>query len=131
MRRLRGRPRLPTVQEQYRLALPGDDVFFKQRVDLRVMKKKAVWMAAAVAGLTAGSAFAQASVTLYGVADVGVEYANHLGGGLRAVFALESGFSVDDGKSTQSSRLFGRQAWIGLSNAYGTLTAGPSYDCDV
>ncbi|SDP23155.1 Outer membrane protein (porin) [Ralstonia sp. 25mfcol4.1] len=116
------------------------------------MKKQAVGMVAAVAGLFAGGAFAQTSVTLYGVADVGVEYANHLGagnnsvvrmqsgnlsgsrwglrgaedlgGGLRAVFALESGFSVDDGKSTQNNRLFGRQAWIGLSNAYGTLTLG-------
>lgn len=109
-------------------------------------------MAAAIAGLFAGSAFAQTSVTLYGLADVGVEYTNHigagdnsvvrmqsgnlsgsrwglrgvedLGGGLRAVFALESGFSVDDGKSTQNNRLFGRQAWIGLSNTYGTLTLG-------
>lgn len=116
------------------------------------MKKKAVWMAAALAGLFAGGAFAQTSVTLYGVADVGVEYANHLGagdnstvrmqsgnlsgsrwglrgsedlgGGLRAVFTLESGFSVDDGRSTQNNRLFGRQAWIGLSNAYGTLSLG-------
>jgi predicted porin len=116
------------------------------------MKKKAVWMAAALAGVFAGGAFAQTSVTLYGVADVGVEYANHLGagdnstvrmqsgnlsgsrwglrgsedlgGGLRAVFTLESGFSVDDGRSTQNNRLFGRQAWIGLSNAYGTLSLG-------
>ncbi|MGH6781426.1 MAG: porin, partial [Sphingomonadaceae bacterium] len=89
---------------------------------------------------------------MYGVADAGVEFVNHqkpgdntvvrvqsgnlsgsrwglrgsedLGGGLRAIFALESGFNVDDGKSAQGSRLFGRQAWIGLSSTYGTLSLG-------
>lgn len=34
-------------------------------------------MAAAVAGLFAGGAFAQSSVTVYGVVDAGVEFANH------------------------------------------------------
>jgi len=118
--------------------------------------------AAAVAALAAGGAYAQSSVTLYGVIDAGVEYSNHaqpsssshdvvrlnsggmsgsrwglrgvedLGGGLKGVFVLESGFSVDTGTSGQSSRLFGRQAFVGLSSQYGQLTLGrhqtPFYD---
>jgi len=118
--------------------------------------------AAAVAALAAGGAYAQSSVTLYGVIDAGVEYQNHqanavgshdvvrlnsggmsgsrwglrgvedLGGGLKGVFVLESGFNVDTGTSGQGGRLFGRQAFVGLSSQYGQLTLGrhqtPFYD---
>lgn len=118
--------------------------------------------AAAVAALAAGGAYAQSSVTLYGVVDAGIEYQNHqpgvsgshdvvrlnsgnmsgsrwglrgvedLGGGLKGVFVLESGFNVDSGTMGQSNRLFGRQAFVGLQSNYGTLTLGrhqtPFYD---
>ncbi|WP_225934295.1 MULTISPECIES: porin [unclassified Cupriavidus] len=118
--------------------------------------------AAAVAALAAGGAYAQSSVTLYGVVDAGVEYANHqpgvtgshdvvrltsgnmsgsrwglrgvedLGGGLKGVFVLESGFNVDTGTSGQGGRLFGRQAFVGLQSQFGTLSLGrhqtPFYD---
>ena len=47
-----------------------------------------------------------------------------LGGGLQAIFALETGISVDTGTVGQGNRLFGRQAYVGLKNAYGTLTLG-------
>jgi len=111
--------------------------------------------AAAVAALAAGGAYAQSSVTLYGVADVGVEYTNRavapngttasawrmtsgnqsgsrwglrgvedLGGGLKGIFNLESGFSVDTGAQSDSSRLFNRNAYVGLQNQWGTLTLG-------
>ncbi|MWL91530.1 porin [Cupriavidus sp. SW-Y-13] len=106
---------------------------------------------AILAGM-AGTAAAQSNVILYGVADMGIEYANHqpngnhstvrvqssnmsgsrwglrgaeeLGGGNKAVFALEGGVSLDDGKSAQGGRLFGRQAWVGLQTRYGVLTLG-------
>ncbi|WP_454765147.1 porin [Cupriavidus campinensis] len=118
--------------------------------------------AAAVAAMAAGGAYAQSSVTLYGVVDAGIEYQNHqpgvsgshdvvrvtsgnmsgsrwglrgvedLGGGLKGVFVLESGFNVDTGTSGQSGRLFGRQAFVGLQSNYGTLSLGrhqtPFYD---
>lgn len=99
-----------------------------------------------------GAAQAQGSVTLYGVADVGVEFLTHadtsnhsltrmtsgnlsgsrwgmrgtedLGGGLQALFVLESGFDIDAGTSAQSGRLFGRQAFTGLSSQYGRVTLG-------
>ncbi|AQW30741.1 porin [Ralstonia syzygii subsp. celebesensis] len=111
--------------------------------------------AAAVAALAAGGAYAQSSVTLYGVADVGVEWANKvpgadgqghsrvamqsgnlsgsrwglrgvedLGGGLKGIFNLESGFSLDTGTSGQSGRLFGRNAYVGLQGQWGQLTLG-------
>lgn len=120
--------------------------------------------AAAAVGLTAlpNAAHAQSSVTLYGIADVGVEYLNNtstggslvreasgnlsgsrwglkgvedIGSGMKAIFVLESGFNINDGTSGQStkglganaattSRLFGRQAWVGLSYKGQQLTLG-------
>ncbi|QQX89613.1 porin (plasmid) [Cupriavidus necator] len=51
-----------------------------------------------------------------------------LGGGLQALFVLESGFGVDTGNSQQGGRLFGRQAFVGLrAGQYGTLTFGRQY----
>lgn len=113
--------------------------------------------AAAVAALAAGGAYAQSSVTLYGVVDAGIEYNNKsstnalgtngnnlwamqsgnqsgsrwglrgvedLGGGLKGIFVLESGFNVDTGTSAQGGRLFGRNAYVGLQSQYGQLTLG-------
>jgi predicted porin len=106
---------------------------------------------------TAGVAHAQSSVTLYGLVDESIQYVNNatphggalwqmfggnlqgnrwgmkgtedLGGGLKTIFQLESGFDINTGKMNQGSRLFGRQAYVGLTHdAYGTLTAGRQYD---
>ncbi|QQX86037.1 porin [Cupriavidus necator] len=96
------------------------------------------------------------SVTLYGVVDTGIEFVNRigadsdrvvrmnnltasvpsrwglrgtedLGGGLKANFALESGFAPDSGVSNQGGRLFGRQAWVGLSGQWGQVALGRQY----
>ncbi|CAJ0892316.1 Outer membrane porin protein [Ralstonia mannitolilytica] len=111
--------------------------------------------AAAVAALAAGGAYAQSSVTLYGVVDAGLTYANKvpngngggssrfgldsgglsgsrwglrgvedLGGGLKGIFNLESGFNIDNGTSAQGGRLFGRNAYVGLQGQWGQLTLG-------
>ena len=116
-------------------------------------------LCAAIAVLSASSiAHAQSSVTLYGVIDVGLDFANNsggkqiwhmqdgtfdgmygsrwglkgeedLGGGLTAVFKLENGFNVTNGELMQFGREFGRQAWVGLSDrSLGTLTLGRQYD---
>lgn len=49
----------------------------------------------------------------------GVRGKEDLGGGLHAVFTLESGFAPDSGVSNQGGRLFGRQANVGLSGPWG------------
>ncbi|MFB9127621.1 porin [Paraburkholderia dipogonis] len=51
-----------------------------------------------------------------------------LGGGLQAIFKLENGFTGTTGGLQQGGRLFGRQAWVGLSNPYGAVTLGRQYD---
>ena len=52
-----------------------------------------------------------------------------LGGGLRAVFQLESGFNLYNGRLGQGGRAFGRQAYVGLSGAsWGAMTMGRQYD---
>lgn len=111
-----------------------------------------------IALLTAGcatSCFAQSSVTLYGVVEEGITYANNvkggsalllqsgesaisrwglkgkedLGGGTKAIFVLENGFDASTGKLTNNDRLFGRQAYVGVqSDHYGTLTMGRQYE---
>ncbi|KXU86826.1 porin [Caballeronia megalochromosomata] len=120
------------------------------------MKKHIV--AAAVLGMFGIAAHAQSSVTLYGIIDAGITYANKvatagghdsvvkygdgvaqgsrwglrgtedLGGGLKAIFVLESGFNSGDGTLGQGGALFGRQAYVGVSkNEYGALTFGRQY----
>jgi len=54
----------------------------------------------------------------------GLRGSEDIGGGLKAIFTLESGFDLDRGTSGQGGRLFGRQAWAGLSGGWGDLVAG-------
>lgn len=115
------------------------------------MKAAATLPLAAI--LCSGAAMAQTQVTVYGIVDaavarttnadtagnavtkvsslsgslpsrIGFRGSEDLGGGLSAVFALESGFNPDTGVSGQGGRLFGRQAWIGLKGKWGTLQVG-------
>jgi predicted porin len=58
----------------------------------------------------------------------GLKGAEDLGGGTKAVFQLESGFNVATGAQQYTNAMFGRQAWVGLTNpTYGTFTAGRQY----
>ncbi|RZT36851.1 porin [Cupriavidus agavae] len=58
----------------------------------------------------------------------GLRGTEDLGGGLGAVFALESGFNLDSGTPQQGGRLFGRQAFVGVTKAgVGQLTFGRQY----
>lgn len=98
------------------------------------------------------SAYAQSNVILYGVIDTGIEYVNKqptngssvvrmttgnyagsrwglrgvedLGGGLKGLFVLESGFESDTGLSSQGGRLFGRAAYVGLQSGWGEVRLG-------
>jgi predicted porin len=62
----------------------------------------------------------------------GMKGTEDLGGGNRAIFVLESGFSYNTGASGQGGDFFGRQAFVGLSSDnYGTATLGRQYDTGV
>ncbi|BAN26124.1 porin [Caballeronia insecticola] len=101
-----------------------------------------------------GTAWAQSSVTLYGVVDNAFAYvsnqrghsnvymsqgnlqaskfgllgAEDLGGGTKAIFRLESGFNSLTGAQSSAGVMFNRQAYTGLSNdRYGTITLGRQY----
>ena len=104
--------------------------------------------------MTTGVALAQSSVTLYGIVDEGLNIntnsdghhqyylqsgilqgsrfglrgIENLGGGLSAIFTIENGFDVNTGKLGQGGLMFGRQAYVGLSSPYGTVTLGRQYD---
>lgn len=55
----------------------------------------------------------------------GLKGSEDLGNGLKAVFQLESGFNLGTGQSGQGSRLFGRQATVGLqSDSWGLIELG-------
>ncbi|MGZ9030786.1 MAG: porin [Burkholderiaceae bacterium] len=54
----------------------------------------------------------------------GVRGSEALGGGLSAIFTLEGGYDLDRGTLGQGGRIFGRQAWAGLSGGWGSVVAG-------
>lgn len=59
----------------------------------------------------------------------GLKGSEDLGNGTSAIFVLESGFNVMDGEHTQSGKLFGRQAYVGLTgDSWGALTLGRQYN---
>ena len=112
----------------------------------------------AAAMVWSGAASAQSSVTVYGLLDAGMTYTNkstaegsrgsavqfmsgtaqgdrlgfkgteELGGGTKALFALEMGFQLANGQLGQGGRAFGRSSYVGLSGAWGELTLGRQYD---
>jgi predicted porin len=60
---------------------------------------------------------------------IGFKIAEDLGGGMQAVGQLENGFDITSGKFQQGGRMFGRQAFVGLSDrSLGTVTIGRQYD---
>jgi predicted porin len=78
--------------------------------------------------LVGKSNYAFASGTWYG-SRWGLKGKEDLGDGLAAIFQLENGFNIGTGQLGQSSREFGRQAFVGLSSTkFGTLTMGRQYD---
>lgn len=59
----------------------------------------------------------------------GLRGSEDLGGGLSAIFTLENGFTINNGKFGQGGDEFGRQAFVGLaSKQYGQITFGRQYD---
>jgi predicted porin len=52
-----------------------------------------------------------------------------LGNGWSALFVLENGFDVTNGTTGQNGRIFGREAFVGISNptSYGTVSLGRQY----
>ncbi|WP_144107683.1 porin [Paraburkholderia sp. BCC1886] len=127
----------------------------KSRSRLSACARRLIYLLAGLA--LAGGAHAQSSITLYGIIDSGIEYVNNvgasrstvlrtpqitgtlpsrwglrgkedLGGGLSTVFVLESGFATGQGSLNQGGRLFGRQAYVGISSdTWGTLSFGRQY----
>ena len=55
----------------------------------------------------------------------GLKGTEDLGGGMKAIFTLESGIDTTNGGLTDSNgNLFGRQAWVGIAGNFGTVKAG-------
>ncbi|MYM93353.1 porin [Duganella vulcania] len=115
------------------------------------MKKSLIAMA--VLGAMSSAAFAQSNVTIYGIVDAGIvserggvanttkvtsgvgsasrlgfKGTEDLGGGLSAIFVLESGVKVDTGASDVAGSIANRQSYVGLkSTTAGQLTLGRQY----
>lgn len=110
-------------------------------------------IATAVVLTLSGISQAQATVTIYGIADAGLVRESggpdgnvtalgggvasgsrlgfrgkeDLGGGLSADFLLENGFNSDTGSLGQGGLLFGRQMYVGLSGNIGVIRLGRQY----
>lgn len=117
------------------------------------MKKSSLSLAILALLAAAGTAHAQSNVQVYGLLDMGVDYASDakagggsltrvtsggmntsrwglrgtedLGGGLKAVFNLEGGILMDTGAS--DGALFKRQAYVGLEGGFGRVVLGKSF----
>ena len=111
------------------------------------MKKSLIALAVLAAS---GVAMAQSSVTLYGVADVGLVKSNgisaqmssagsmnngtsrlgvrgveDLGGGLKASFNFEHGLGLEDGAGNLSGgKMWSRAAWLALQGGFGRFQMG-------
>jgi predicted porin len=108
---------------------------------------------AIASAMAASPALAKPALTAYGLVDMGISHrgdnidsrirskdsidsgnsmgnrlglrgVEDLGGGMKALFVLENGFKADTGEAAQMGRLFGRQAFVGLSGNFGMLSAG-------
>lgn len=121
------------------------------------MKKSLLVLA--ILGTLTNTALAQSNVTIWGIVDTGVQYVSKagttgdsklalnsgiinssrfgfrgsedLGGGLKALFMLEAGFSNDTGALSSdvgTTSLFRREALVGLSGGFGTVLAGRQTD---
>ena len=55
---------------------------------------------------------------------LGFRGSEDLGGGLAAIFNLESGVNVDSGASANATKYFDRASVVGLRGGFGTLTVG-------
>ena len=113
------------------------------------MKKHLI--AAAVASVLAVPAFAQSSVTVYGVLDAGIQSwdngsesltrsvssglstsrlgfrgSEDLGGGMKANFQLEGTLNTSNGVqgTSTTNQVFNREAWVGLSGGFGDVRFG-------
>lgn len=121
----------------------------------RTLGRAAVVLAA---GFLCQGAHAQSNVQMYGIVDAAGAYVSSIGGhsavqeisgimnanrfgvrgdeqisaGVHAIFTLESGFNINDGSMLQgssgTSRMFGRQSFVGLQFPSVTVTAGRQYD---
>lgn len=115
--------------------------------------KQASFAIAVAAACAFNTAAAQSTVTLYGIADaglvresggsggdavkvtsgaasasrIGFKGQEDLGGGVSALFTLETGTRIDTGALDAANTLFNRQAFVGLKSRAGTLTLGRQY----
>lgn len=114
---------------------------------------KATVITAVIASACAGNAMAQSTVSIYGIADagfvserggtagtvnkitsgvgsasrIGFRASESLGGGMSALFTIETGFRIDSGEADSASNLFNRQAFVGIKSPLGTLSFGRQY----
>ena len=102
---------------------------------------------AAIAALGSTAAMAQSTITIYGRLNMSVENqeltnatedkiwaaqnsssrigfrgTEDLGGGLKAIFLIEHGFSPDTGAA--NATFWGRESWVGLEGGFGRVRLG-------
>jgi predicted porin len=114
------------------------------------MKKLVIATLAAAPAMLVQPAMAQSNVLIYGSLDAGLAYVSNigghsvarldqgtmqpdrigfrgiedLGGGMRAVFQLETGFATDTGSQSNAAKLFNRAATVGIGSNFGTVLMG-------
>lgn len=113
---------------------------------------KKTYLAAAILAACTAPAFAQTAVNIYGIVDaglvresggatnvtkvssgvasvsrIGFRGTEDLGGGMSALFTLETGYKTDTGEVDTAGSIFNRQAFVGIKTTGGTVTLGRQY----
>lgn len=124
-------------------------------MEKQLARDRKLWLVAALCGAVVPLAHAQSAVTIYGIMDAYVERRSDmavggdgrwllnsggmntsrlgfrgtedLGGGLKAVFQLESEVNLDTGQAAGGGAFWGRQANVGLEGGFGRFVVGRSY----
>lgn len=79
-------------------------------------------------GHRAGRTQYTTSSTVMAGNQLGFKGVEDIGGGYQAIFRIETGFDIGTGKLQEGGTFSGRQAYMGLTTPYGTLTLGRQYD---
>ena len=75
----------------------------------------------------AGDSSFSFSQGLFNGSRFGIRGTEDIGASFKAIYTLEGGVVLPYGMLDQQGQIFGRQAWVGVSSDYGTLTFGRQY----
>ena len=101
-------------------ALAQSSVTLYGRIDLNLTRLSTSAQASLAGARTSTSSW---DMTQTSTSRIGLRGSEDLGGGMAAIFQLESAINADTG-SADNNRFWGRESWVGLRGGFGTFRMG-------